>query len=82
MKKLIRKILWKEYRMTVYYYGEAIPRQTYAKDGKLLRLMASHLPKNCSWTIYKKGPFGLGEREVACGNFKAACVKDTRKESE
>ena len=81
MKRLIQKILWKEYRLSVYYDGETIPRHTFGKNRRLLHLMALHLPEDSTWTIYKKGPFGLGEREVTWGNGKATCARKTRKES-
>lgn len=68
MKKIInllRRPFRVQYRLSVLYNGDTDVRHTYGTDGKLMRRLARNTEKICNyWSLYKKGPFGLSEREV------------------
>ena len=65
--KYLRVLFRVQYRLSVLYTGEVDVRHTYGMNGRLLRNMAHSTEKICTyWTLYKKGPFGLSEREVDC----------------
>lgn len=59
----IKRLFFVQYRLTVYYHGEAQPRNIYAANLRLLQSMAHHTAARC-WTIYKSGPLFLPEREI------------------
>ena len=64
---LLRKPFRVQYRLTVFYTGDSEPRHTYGCDGRLLRRMARNTEQISDyWTLYKRGPLGLPEREVDC----------------
>lgn len=61
----IKRLLFVQYRLTVYYHGEQHPRNIYSTNRQILISLANHTGAH-SWSIYKSGPFGLPEREVDC----------------
>ena len=69
MKRLMNKLrrpFRVQYRLAILYRGETVPRQWYAVDGRKLRKMANDAEGKAQyWTLYKKGPLGLSEREIA-----------------
>lgn len=62
----IKEILRVQYRLTALFSGDTKPRNTYGTNGKLLRKMAKRMDADY-WTLYKRGPFRLPEREVDRG---------------
>lgn len=65
--KFIRNAFRVQYRLTVFYTGDSEPRHTYGIDGRLLRRMARNTEQISDyWTLYKRGPLGLPEREIDC----------------
>lgn len=63
--RLIKRAFHVQYRLSVLYQGDSWYRNTYGTDGRLLRRMA-HNTEDISehWTLYKRGPLFLPEREV------------------
>ncbi len=68
MKKLvsiIKRQFRVEYRLTIIVNGKTM--NTYGTNRRLLSRMARNTPMMEYWSLYKKGPFGLPEREVDFG---------------
>lgn len=67
--KTIKKIkIWLfgvQYRLTVIIDGKSF--NTYSDNRKLLAKMGRNTLGAEYWSLYKKGPFGLPEREVDFG---------------
>lgn len=66
MKKLsiIKRLFRVEYRLTMIIGGKSI--NTYGTNRRLLTKRARKTPMVEYWSLYKKGPFGLPEREIEC----------------
>ena len=75
--QLIRLAFRTQYRLSVLCHGDNWYSDTYSTDGRLLRRMARHIEAD-NWIIYKRGPFGLPEREVESG--KQCALRFTRRE--
>lgn len=70
MKKIIhfiKAMARVEYRLSILYIGDTKPRQVYSRYGRKLRYKAKHTAGIHYWSLYKKGPLGLSEREVDFG---------------
>lgn len=68
MKKLvsiIKRQFRVEYRLTIIVNGKTM--NTYGTNRRLLSRMTRNTPMMEYWSLYKKGPFGLPEREVDFG---------------
>lgn len=68
MKKIvqfIRRQFQVEYRLTIIVDGATI--HTTGTNRKHLSRMARNTEDMDYWSLYKKGPFGLSEREVDFG---------------
>ncbi|MBR1785296.1 MAG: hypothetical protein IJ760_07685 [Bacteroidales bacterium] len=75
IRKFIKRILYVEYRLTVYSQGEVKPYNTYSTKRRLLR-GSMNAPQVACWTLYKKGPFGLSEREIDFGYSREEAEKE------
>ncbi|MBQ9638821.1 MAG: hypothetical protein IJV22_04620 [Bacteroidales bacterium] len=62
----LRRLFFVRYRLTVQYRGAANTQNLYFQNSRGLRTMASSLPNVVYWSLYKRGPLGLPEREVDC----------------
>lgn len=63
----IKKMARVDFRLSILYRGETTPRQVYHRSGRKLRDMARHTSGIEYWSLYKKGPLCLPEREVDFG---------------
>lgn len=73
MKKIVNKLWalvrkpWRvEYRMTVIVDGNKT-MNTYSSSRKVLMGVLNRTEGTRYWTLYKKGPLGIGERAVDFG---------------
>lgn len=66
LKRVIAKLFIVNYRLTSFENGRYVNR--YSDNGKLLFAMAKNLKNAEYWTLYKKGPFGIAEREIDRGS--------------
>lgn len=65
----IKKLFRVQYRLSVMYRGDVNFTNIYGNKGRLLRKMAKRMNADC-WTLYKRGPLFLSEREVDRGEWK------------
>ncbi len=66
LKQIICKPFIVNYRLTSFEQGRYVNR--YSDNGKILRTIAKNLQHADYWTLYKKGPFWLSEREIDSGS--------------
>ena len=60
--KFIKRIRHVEYRVAIIVRGHTI--YAYGTDRRMLVTLAKRTEDMSFWTLYKKGPIGLPEREV------------------
>lgn len=66
-KKRIKDLFRVEYRLSVLISGKFF--STYGTDRKLLKNIGNNTEGLTSWTLYKKGPLCLPEREIDRRDF-------------
>jgi hypothetical protein len=65
--KIIKNLFRVQYRLTTIIRGQSQPKHFYGTDRSKLKRMAKSRKDVNYWAIYKRGPFGLPEREVDAG---------------
>lgn len=63
--RYIKRLFRVQYRLTAIIHGKAV--NTYLTSGRLAKRMLRYKQDAEYWSLYKRGPFGLPEREISKG---------------
>ena len=65
LQKLLKRLFYVEYRLTVVAGGKY--EHIHGRDKKLVMARLADIPNASHWTLYKRGAFGVKEREIERG---------------